>query len=177
MGDLLTYQEAADRIEEHLVETGEYELSNAGESQFYVDIKGLGEHPVLNRSVMEIASRKVEDMEYDSMAGGGVGGAVTVPPLSSFTGDRYTVLRDEQKDYGTEKCWEGADPEGRDVLVVDDVITTGGSAIEMIRQLEDLGANPRDFLVYVDRQEGGMQNVADEGVDTHALFGREDILG
>lgn len=178
--ELLDRTEAAQQIKEHLVRTeGEYDLSGGGKSNFYVDMKGISDHPVLEISAMELASNYFaqHNLEPDAIVGEGMGGTQTAVPLGYHMGIERTMLRDEEKDYGTEQSWEGAEPEGKNYVVVDDVITTGGSAIEIIERIEDLGGNPTDFFVFVDREEGGMQNVADQtGIETHSLYDKTEIM-
>jgi orotate phosphoribosyltransferase len=178
--ELLDRTEVAQGIEEHLVRTeGDYELSAGGESTFYVDMKGITERPVLHTSANELAQDYFEqhDLDPDAIGGEGMGGTQTATTLGYHLGTPVTMLRGEQKDYGTEQSWEGAPPAERDYVVVDDVVTTGGSAIEMIERLDDLGGNPTDFFVFVDREEGGMQNIADEtGVETHSLYDKTEIM-
>lgn len=162
-----------------LLDGGEYELTSGKESSFYYDIKGLGEHPELQKSFSCHASKVIEDegLNPDVLAGEGKGGAATVPSLAAHTGNKWALLRDEEKDYGTENEVEGAEVEGRNVLYVDDVVTSGGSAVEGIQRIEENGANVVGFLTYVDRQEEhGMANIESEtGVETYSVLEDEEV--
>lgn len=92
-------------------------------------------------------------------------------PLNVFT------VRKEAKDHGRGKRIEGNFEAGREVLVVDDVITTGGSTLKAIDAIEAEGGKVAAALVLVDREEGGRQAIEARGIPVFALFTRGSIFG
>lgn len=181
---ILTKDELARRVGEDLLleeEEEGFELSSGKESDFYVDIKALGDHPDLQKSFSYYVDQIINEEELGQviLAGEGMGGTATVPPLAAQTGRKWAQLRSERKDYGTENHVEGAEVEGQDVLYVDDVVTTGASAVEGIYWLQRHGANVVGFLTYVDRQEEGdvgMEGIeAWTGVDTYSVLNKDEV--
>lgn len=92
-------------------------------------------------------------------------------PLKVFT------VRKEAKDHGRGKRIEGNFEAGQQVIVVDDVITTGGSTLKAIDAIEAEGGKVAAALVLVDRGEGGREAIESRGVPVYAFFTRKSIFG
>lgn len=92
-------------------------------------------------------------------------------PLNVFT------VRKEPKDHGRGKRIEGNFSAGQHIIVVDDVITTGGSTIKAIDAIEAEGGKVVAALVLVDREEGGREAIEARGVPVFSLYTRRSIFG
>lgn len=92
-------------------------------------------------------------------------------PLSVFT------VRKEAKDHGRGKRIEGNFCAGQQIIVVDDVITTGGSTIKAIDAIEAEGGKVVAALVLVDREEGGREAIEARGVPVYPMYTRKSIFG
>ncbi len=101
----------------------------------------------------------------------GMYSAAAPSPLGIFT------VRKEAKDHGRGKRIEGNFTSGDAVVVVDDVITTGGSTLKAIEAIEAEGGKVRAAFVLVDREEGGRRAIEAHGVPVYALFTRHSIFG
>ena len=91
-------------------------------------------------------------------------------PLQTFT------VRKAVKEHGTKKLIEGNFSKGNTVVVIDDVVTTGGSTLQAIRAVEDEGGKVAFVIALVDRLEGGRQNIEDQGYKVVSYFTRNDVL-
>jgi orotate phosphoribosyltransferase len=109
------------------------------------------------------------------LAGLEMGGIAVVTALGQRTGLPCAFVRKAAKAYGTARLAEGADVSGRQVLVVEDVVTSGGQIAISARQLRELGARIGDALCVIDRQEGGAEALAGHGIRLHALLTRQDL--
>lgn len=87
------------------------------------------------------------------------------------------MVRKEKKDHGTSKLIEGRLSPGERVLVVEDVITSAGSAVYAVDTLRQAGAVVDTVFSVVDREEGGRGVLHKMGVDTRSLIAASDILG
>jgi orotate phosphoribosyltransferase len=86
------------------------------------------------------------------------------------------IVRKEQKDYGTERRLEGDFAAGEEVCLVEDVVTSGGAAVEAVRAVRDAGLTCRAALCVVDREEGGADALAREAVRLTPLFRASDVM-
>jgi orotate phosphoribosyltransferase len=84
-------------------------------------------------------------------------------------------VRKEAKTYGTAKLAEGADVDGRRVLVVEDVVTTGGQVVRSTNDLRDLGAQIDSVLCVIDRSSGELEALSDAGLALKALLTLDDL--
>lgn len=80
------------------------------------------------------------------------------------------VRRKEAKAYGTKKLIEGIYKAGDTCLIVEDVVTSGSSILDTVRDLESEGIVVTDAVVVVNREQGGVANIAKHGVRMHSLF-------
>ncbi|WP_440988655.1 orotate phosphoribosyltransferase [Haloarchaeobius baliensis] len=167
--DLIESLVAADAVR-----FGEFELSHGGTSEYYVD-KYLFETDVdCLRRIGDAFAERVEDTK---LAGVALGGVPLVVATALSADLPYVIARKQQKEYGTANLVEGRLEEGEEVVVVEDIATTGQSAVDAVEALRDAGAVVNRALIVVDREEGGRENLADAGVEMEALVTATDLLG
>ena len=156
------------------VQFGEFELSHGGTSEYYVDKYLFETDPGCLELIAEAFADKLES---DDKLGGVALGGVPLAAATSVEADvPYVIARKQRKDYGTANLVEGRLEEGEEVVVLEDIVTTGTSLVEAIEALRDAGATVERALVVVDRQEGGRENVEDAGVEMEALVTAEELL-
>jgi orotate phosphoribosyltransferase len=109
------------------------------------------------------------------LAGLEMGGIAVVTALGQRAGLPCAFVRKAAKTYGTARLAEGAEVRGRRVLVVEDVVTSGGQIAISAGQLRELGAWIGHALCVIDRQEGGAGALAGDGIRLHALLRREEL--
>ena len=84
-------------------------------------------------------------------------------------------VRKEAKTYGTCKLAEGVDISGKNLLVVEDVVTSGGQVVLSTQDLRNLGARVSQAICVIDRESGGAENLATEGIELRALFRMSEL--
>jgi len=104
-----------------------------------------------------------------------MGGIAVVTALGQQTGMPCAFVRKAAKPYGTARLAEGAEVSGRQVLVIEDVVTSGGQIAISTGQLRELGARVGHALCVIDRQEGGAEALAGDGISLLALLRREEL--
>jgi orotate phosphoribosyltransferase len=109
------------------------------------------------------------------LAGLELGGLPIVTLLSRFTGLPAAFVRKQAKPYGTRRFAEGAAVEGRRVLVVEDVVTSGGQIVISTGQMRDLGAEIDWAVCAIDREQGGREALAESGIELHSALTRSDL--
>jgi orotate phosphoribosyltransferase len=111
----------------------------------------------------------------DVLAGLEMGGIAVVTALGLRTGLPCAFVRKAAKPYGTARLAEGAAVAGRRVLVVEDVVTSGGQIAISAGELRQLGAEVGHALCVIDRQEGGATALTRDGITLRALLSREEL--
>ena len=113
--------------------------------------------------------------DTEVLAGLELGGIPVVTALGRHTGLPCAFVRKTAKPYGTARLAEGADISGARVLVVEDVVTSGGQIAISTGQLRELGARIDTALCVLDRQEGGAEALAAAGIALRSLLTRADL--
>jgi len=162
-----------------LVRLGEFTLSSGRRSRLYIDLRELPMHPTAFREAAEalasLVERAVGDTGSDTLAGVATGGILWAAAVGLLLGMPVTYVRPEPKSHGRGRLVE-ADVEGRRIVVVDDVATTGGSLARAVQALRAAGGDPRAAVVVVDRLQGAGERLAGEGVRLYSLLTACDLL-
>jgi orotate phosphoribosyltransferase len=125
----------------------------------------------------EVAARMAALVPLDAevLAGLEMGGIAVVTALGRHTGLPCAFVRKRAKPYGTARLAEGADVSGRRVVVVEDVVTTGGQIVISAEHLRELEARIDTAVCVIDRAEGGATALAAAGIGLAAVFTRADL--
>jgi orotate phosphoribosyltransferase len=154
--------------------TGEFVLRSGRRATEYFDKYQFEADPVLLDEVGErMAALLPEGIEV--LAGLEMGGIAVVTALGRHAGLPCAFVRKVAKPYGTARLVEGADVAGRRVLVVEDVVTSGGQIAISTGQMREMGARIDHALCVIDRREGGAEALAADGIALGALFTRDDL--
>lgn len=113
--------------------------------------------------------------DTEVLAGLEMGGIPVVTALGRHTGLPCAFVRKQAKEYGTCRLAEGSDIVGRRVLVVEDVVTSGGQIVLSTADLRALGADVREALCVIDREQGGAEALGAEGIDLLSLLTATDL--
>ncbi|MFB6352945.1 MAG: orotate phosphoribosyltransferase, partial [Halobacteriales archaeon] len=130
------------------VRFGEFELAHGGTSDYYVDKYRFETDPDCLAAVARAFAERVGD---ETLAGVALGAVPLVAVTSVETGNPYVVVRKSKKEYGTGNRIEGTLEPGERVVVLEDVATTGTSALEAVEALREAGATVERVIVVVDR--------------------------
>jgi len=147
-------------------------------SDLYFDKYQFEADPSLLSAVAELAAPLVPE-GTELLAGLELGGVPVATALSLNLGLPQVLVRKEAKTYGTAKLAEGPDMSGRRVLVVEDVITTGGQVVTSTEDLRALGAVVDTVLCVIDRRPapGNADKLSEASLKVLSLFTVEDLGG
>ena len=110
----------------------------------------------------------------EALAGLEMGGIPIATMLSQLTGLPALFVRKKPKEYGTRKLAEGGEI-GKNLLIVEDVVTSGGQILDSARALRERHATVCDVLCVIDREAGGRENLRQDGLSLHALFTMNEL--
>ena len=166
-------------LEAGVVKTGEFTLKNGTKSPIYINVRDLPRHHGALSMAMYMMTTKIAEKKLDFDRVGGVPmGALSIANMLSFAcGKSILTLRAEAKDHGLvgTKTVEGFG-EGEDVLVIEDVATSGGSIREAVEKYRYLGLNVQSACVVVDRQQGAEEMLSELGVELFSLITLQEIV-
>ena len=157
---------------------GEFTLSSGKTSEHYVNCKPV---TLTGRGLTLTSLLLLEHIDTTIVAGLTLGADPLVSGVAIVSAlDKSLInaliVRKEPKGHGTGAWIEGPVlPEGSKVTVLEDVVTTGGSAIKVAQKLRDAGHVVERVVAIVDRQEGGLEAMKDEGLELKSLFTLEDF--
>jgi orotate phosphoribosyltransferase len=157
---------------------GEFTLRSGRKSTHYFDKYRFETQPELLRAVAERIGGAVREHCADAtrLAGPELGAVALATAASLSSGLPFVIVRKEAKGYGTGNRLEGVWAEGETVCLVEDVVTSGGAAISAVQALRDAGLRCDTAICVVDREEGGVDELARHAVRLRALFRASDVL-
>jgi len=161
-----------------------FKLASGEISPFYVDCRSLMAHPEARRLVAQLAYDALARIEFDCLGGlelGAIALSVTISDYACAAARqrlwRTFVVRKQAKDHGLGKLIEGSIRPGDRALIVDDVLTSGGSLLKAVAVARESGLRINHALVIVDRQEqDGKARVEKEQVQLVSLLTIQDLM-
>ena len=159
---------------------GDFVLRSGRRSKYYLDKYLFETEPsVLRGIVAEMSSVVREQMQiesgYDRLGAPELGGVVLGAGVSLELELPLLLVRKAAKEYGTVKRVEGRFEAGERVAVIEDIVTSGGAAIQAAEALRAVGLVVEDLYCVVDREEGGGQAAAEAGLTLHPVFTATDL--
>jgi uridine monophosphate synthetase len=135
----------------------------------------VGDPKLLARAASAYGSI-LDKLKFDRIAGLPYAALPIATAISMQFGKPMIYPRKEIKEYGTKSAVEGPYKSGDIAVVIDDLITTGGSKLEAIEKLESAGVKVHDIVVLIDRQVEPSDELAGKGVKLHSIFRITDLL-
>lgn len=153
---------------------GEFELRSGQIASEYFDKYRFESDPTLLRQIAQSMLPLIPEGPT-ALAGLELGGVPIATVLSQLTGLATLFVRKSPKQYGTRRLAEGVDVAGRDLLIIEDVITTGGQIIQSVEALRARDARVSHALTVIDREQGGRGKLATSGIELHTLFTMSEL--
>lgn len=157
------------------IQFGEFTLKSGQTSSIYMNLRKIISYPDLLRHIATAMWEKTKQCRYDLVCGV----PYTALPMATCVSLDHNVpmimRRKEKKDYGTKQSIEGVFNPGQTCLVIEDVITTGGSILETTNDLIASELVVQDVIAFIDRQQGGKETLAKQ-FRVHTILTLSQIL-
>ena len=167
-------------VKQHALRVGEFTLASGKKADYYLDCRKL---TLSSEGAVQIAAGILDVIDLskiDAVGGMAIGadpitGAVTTLAGVKGISLKGFIVRKEEKQHGTGQMVEGPVQSGESVIIVEDVVTTGGSSVKAIERVRDFGLNVVEVIAIVDRLAGGEAAFAAVDVPFRSLLTIEDL--
>ena len=168
-------------LKKSVVSDREFTLASGKTSNFYCDARITTLDPEGATLCGRIFLQMLGDFSVDTVGGYSIGAdpIVTAIAVLSYLQNRPLpafIIRKEEKTHGARKMIEGNFHTGDRVALFDDVITSGGSIIKGVRQVEAQGGKVEVIMAVLDREEGGRETIESQGYRFMSIFTKKDLL-
>ena len=170
----LTRAELARRIADVALLRGEFTLRSGRKSNYYLDKYLFETQPDILRALGALFAERLPP-DDNRIAGPELGAIALAAAASMASGKPFVIVRNQKKGYGSGKLIEGTLNAGDSVVIIEDVLTTGGQVLEAVKSLESAGAKVQSILGVLDRQEGARHNIESAGYKFESLFTTSDL--
>jgi orotate phosphoribosyltransferase len=166
-------------LREHALLEGDFVLRSGRRSRWYLDKYRFETRPELLGQLGALMAEAAREADPDAtlLAGPELGAVALAAATSLASGLPFLIVRKAAKGYGTDNLLEGAFEPGGRVCLIEDVVTSGGAAVAAVDALRDGGLECRAAVCVVDREEGGVDELARRAVRLHWLFRGSEVLG
>ncbi len=159
---------------------GTFTLASGKQASYYLDGKQITLHSEGLKLVSEGLLELLEGVDFQAIGGMSIGADPIIGGVLTAAGARGRdlvgfLVRKESKGHGTQRYIEGPVQPGMKVVIVDDVVTTGGSSLMAIDRIQEFGCEVVAVVAIVDRMEGGAANFAARGLTMKSLLTIEDF--
>lgn len=170
----MTREKLIERIKSLAVLQGEFTLRSGKKSRYYIDKYRFETQPDVLSALGKLFAQKVTP-EVDRIAGPELGAVCLAAATAIEANKPFVMVRKAAKEYGTTKKIEGELKAGEKVLLVEDILTTGGAVLEAAKSLTEAGAIIVGIVGVIDRLEGARHNIESAGFKMDALFTVADL--
>lgn len=158
-----------------------FKLASGKLSNYYINCKATTLDPASMLLIGHIFYDKIKNLDVDAVGGLTHGAdpiALATSMVSGMQGNSIQafVIRKEPKAHGMMKLIEGNVEKGSRVVIVDDVVTTGGSTIQAIEKAKEEGLIIKKAIVLINRQEGGRENIEEKGIPFESVFTKDELI-
>ena len=167
------------KLVEHAYLEGDFLLRSGKRSRYYLDKYRFETRPDLLAALGERIAATAREHAPDAvrLAGPELGAVALAAAGSLASGLPFLIVRKAAKEYGTGKRLEGVYAPGERVCVVEDVVTSGGAALDSVEALRAAGLRCETVICVVDREEGGADALARQAIRLRPLFRASELLG
>lgn len=149
-------------LKERAVRFGDFTLASGAKSSYYIDAKLATLIPEGYVLIGQVIADTLGNIQYGAIGGLETGAIPIACSVASARPSAIFFVRRKKKEHGTQKWIEGPLEKNQKVVIVEDVVTTGGSVIKAINRTKDFGADIVKVIVLMDRLQGAKENIIKE---------------
>lgn len=155
---------------------GDFTLRSGQKSKYYLDKYLFATRPDILAPLAKELAKKLPPLDtFDRLAGPELGAVALVAALSIEVGKPFVIVRKGQKGYGTDKVVEGKLLAGEKVVLIEDILTTAGAAIQAAENLRAFGHEVLVIIGVIDREQGAKANADKAGFNMDSVFTKTEL--
>lgn len=158
-----------------VIKLGQFTLKSGKTSPIYLDLRKIISFPELMRDIAERLWEQVKSCQFELICGVPYTALPVATCISLEHNLPMIMRRKEKKDYGTKQMIEGVYQAGQTCLIIEDVITTGGSIMETAEDIKTAGLTIHDVAIFIDREQGGKEAL-EKHFRVHSVFTLTQLL-
>lgn len=158
------------------VKVGSFTLKSGVTSPLYIDLRQIIAYPKLLRAIAKLMWEKVGHLSVDLLCGVPYTALPIATCLSLDFDKPMLIVRKEAKSYGTKKQVEGVYQAGQSCLIIEDIVTSGGSILTTVEELKNVGVQVPYVVAFLDREQGGRAALTAAGCEFYSVFTLAEFL-
>lgn len=158
------------------VKFGDFTLKSGQQSKIYLDLRQIISYPDVLRAVSEAIWQQMNGYRCDVICGVPYTAVPIATCISLQQNLPMLMRRKEIKEHGTKQRIEGCFQTGQQCIVIEDIVTTGGSVLETANDLEVAGLKVKEIAVLIDREQNAKENLLKQHYSLHAAFSIKELL-
>ena len=170
----MTREQVAQRICDVALLRGEFTLRSGRKSNYYLDKYRFETQPDVLAELGKMFAAKIP-AQVQRIAGPELGAVALAAATSLASGKPFIIVRNQKKGYGSGKQIEGILEKGETLVIVEDIMTTGGQVVEAAKTIEAAGLKVKKIVGVIDRLEGARENIEAAGYVFASLFTTKDL--
>jgi len=168
-------------VEKSVITGREFKLASGKTSNFYVDARITILYPEGAYLCGKIFLNMLKEFDIDAVGGYSIGADPIVTSIAIFSYMENKplpafIIRKEEKSHGTGKIIEGNFPKDGKIALLEDVVTSGGSILRGVEQVEKHGGKVEVIMAVLDREEGGREKIEGKGYKFFSIFTKKDFI-
>lgn len=172
----IKYELAEFLIKSNAIRFGLFKLSSGKSSPYYLDLRIIPSFPSYFKFIVDALKEKLDKIKGDYLCAIPTSGLVYASALSYASSKPLVYVRKESKEYGTSKLIEGYLKPGSEIIIIDDVITSGRSIINTAEIIRRNGALVNNVITIIDRLEGGRDALSKVSMNLFSLVTIKEIV-
>ena len=170
-----TKKELGKKVLETAYLTGHFVLRSGKTSNYYLDKYLFETQPEILKAIAREMGKMLPAGQYDRLAGPELGAIALVTAVGMEVNSPFLFVKKATKGYGTDKLIEGKFNKGERIIIIEDILTTGGASLEAAKTLQAAGLKVECIIGVIDREQGAQQTVTEAGFKLMSLFTKTEL--